>query len=84
MNLNLVYGPIFIWLFGAGGELLRHLGRKSVPRLLEPLASRWVESGYDARWVRRALWAVFWMIAVVVAVFIAIPLYEALIGLGTE
>jgi hypothetical protein len=83
MSLDLVYGPIAISLFAAGGELLRHLGRKSVPRLLEPLATRWVESGYDARWVQRALWAVFWMIAVGLAVFIAIPLYDVVIDLGT-
>ena len=67
-----------------GTYLLVHLSKRSTPRLLEPLAARWVNAGRDQKWVRGSLWIMFWLLAATFFAVMGFFLYQAAMGLGRD
>jgi hypothetical protein len=72
---------VFLAIIG-GTYLIVHLSARRIPRLLEPLADRWVNAGRDPKWVRASLWIVFWLLACTFFASMGFFLYEAAMGLG--
>jgi hypothetical protein len=66
-----------------GGSLLFYLGAGRVPPPITPVSNLWVRAGYDPKWVTVALWTTFAMVALVFFLCIGIPLYHAVVDLGT-
>jgi hypothetical protein len=65
-----------------GGTLLSHLGAGSVPNALKPFANVWLKSGRSPKSFNGALWFLFALIAIAVFIFIGIPLYSVVNGMG--
>jgi hypothetical protein len=63
--------------------LLYYLGAGRVPPPIKPIANVWVRAGYDPKWITVAMWTTFAMMALVFFLFIGIPLYHAVVYLGT-
>jgi hypothetical protein len=74
---------IFLAIIG-GTYLIVHLSARRIPRLIEPLAARWVNTGRDQKWVRGAMWIVFWLLAFTFFAGMGFFLYEAAMGLGRD
>jgi hypothetical protein len=81
--MHTVYGFLGLFMILAGGSLLFYLGAGRVPPPVRPMANVWVRAGYDPKWITVAMWAVFAVIALVFFVFVGIPLYRAVVDLGT-
>ena len=73
----------FIAVVVAGNDILRHLVAGSTPSVMAPLATRWVSSGRDPKWIRAFMWVMFWLFAGTFFAVIAFFLWEAAYGLGT-
>lgn len=67
---------------GSGTTLMGHLGARTVPGPLQPLANYWVRSGRDPKWVNVSLWILFSLTACAFFAGVLIPLYQVF-SLGT-
>jgi len=67
----------------AGGSLLFYLGARRVPPPIKSIANIWVRAGHDPKWITVALWTTFAIMALVFFLFVGIPLYHAVVDLGT-
>ena len=61
--MTYLYTLLVLGLVIAGGDLLYHLGRGSVPDVLKPIAGVSVKSGIDSKRVNIILWMLFALIA---------------------
>lgn len=77
------YGFVGLFIVIGGGSLVFYLGAGRVPPPIKPIANVWVRAGYDPKWITLVMWAVFAVIALVFFVFVGIPLYRAVVDLGT-
>jgi len=81
--MRTVYGFLGLFIILAGGSLLFYLGAGRMPPPVKPMANAWVRAGYDPKWITVVMWVVFAVIALVFFVFVGIPLYHAVVDLGT-
>jgi hypothetical protein len=80
----MLYILVVLLIFFVGAALLRDLGAGRVPHPIRPVANVWVRAGCDPKWVTVAMWVVFATMAFALILLIGIPLYHAVIDLGTQ
>ena len=81
--MTMFYRLVGLLIVFAGGSLLFYLGAGRVPPPIKPIANVWVRAGYDPKWITIAMWTTFAMMALVFFPFVGIPLYHAVVDLGT-
>ena len=77
------YALLGILVVFVAGALLSDLGAGHVPQPIRPLANIWARAGYDPKWISVATWALFALMAGLFVLLVGIPLYYAVIDLGT-
>lgn len=80
--MTLVYVLLGL-MMGCAGSLLFYLGAGRVPPPVERIFCVWVRAGYDPKWIIVAMWVSFAVMALMVFLIVGIPLYEAIVDLGT-
>lgn len=78
------YGFVALLIVCAGGSLLFYLGAGRVPPPIKPIANVWARAGYDPKWITVAMWITFGIMALAFFLSVGIPLYHAVVDLGTQ
>ena len=81
---NILLTLLFVSAISAATILLKHLSRGTIPPRLEPVATRWVNAGYDLKRFRSLLWLCFWFLAAIFFLTIGCVMYWSAIGLGRK
>lgn len=81
--MTTLYGLVGLLIVLAGGSLLFYLGAGRVPPPIKPIANVWVSAGLDSKWITVSMWIAFVIMALVFFLFVGIPLYYAVVDLGT-
>ena len=76
-------GVLFSVFAVAGASLLYYLGAGRIPPPVRPVANAWARAGYDPKWITLALWGVFAIIAVAFLLFVGVPMFHAVVDLGS-
>jgi len=80
----MLYGFAGLLIVFVAGSLLFYLGAGRVPPPAKPIADVWVRGGYNPKWITFAMWTTFAMMALLFLLFVGIPLYHAVVDVGTS
>ena len=81
---GIFYLAVLALAFGAGNILLSSLGSETIPSALVPLADRWRKAGRDHKWIRRSMWILFTVCALLFVGLIFYLVYPSVLQLGQK
>ena len=79
-----IYTALLILISYSGSVLLSNLGAGKVPAAFQPLANWWLRSEWDPKWIRRLMWFLFFLLALIFVMMIVVQAYPAVLHLGKK